>query len=81
MSMTQNDINNLSFLMNADQQTLKNWYASASMEDLIYATELLDQYEVVLENELLFAKIDKQISAMPVMFEAQAVIAAVRDLT
>lgn len=78
--MTQNNLNNLSFLMNADQQTLKNWYASASMEDLIYATELLDQYEVVLENELLFATIDKQISAMPVMFEAQTVIAAVRDL-
>lgn len=76
--MNQTDRNNLSFLMNADQQTLKKWYNLADMEDLIYASKLLDKYEVHLKNELLFAKIDEQISKMPVMLEAQAVIAAVR---
>lgn len=76
--MNQTDLNNLSFLMNSDQHTLKKWYDSAAVEDLIYATELLDKYEVHLKNELLFAKIDQQISEMPVLLEAQAVIAAVQ---
>jgi hypothetical protein len=38
----------------------------------------MEHYASLLETEVEFAKIDQQIEAMPVMTEAQAVIAMVR---
>jgi hypothetical protein len=54
--MNLNDRNNLNFLMNATPEVLLEWYDTASEDDLIYAQELLDAYQMELnasEYELL----------------------------
>lgn len=78
--MNQHDIANLTFLMKSDPQTLKNWYDSACVEDLEYAVELLDRYEVILENEIATVQIEHTLADMPVFLEAMAVISHIQDL-
>lgn len=78
--MNQHDIANLTFLMKSDPQTLKNWYDSACVEDLEYAVELLDRYEVILENEIATVEIEQALADMPVFLEAMAVISHIQDL-
>lgn len=38
--MSDRDRQNLNFLLNADHNTLREWYDSASVDDLLYAQEL-----------------------------------------
>lgn len=78
--MNQHDIANLTFLMKSDPQTLKKWYDSACVEDLEYAVELLDRYEVILENEIATVEIEQALADMPVFLEAMAVISHIQDL-
>lgn len=77
--MNKEDLDNLEFFLSADPETLKNWYQHASDADLIYANHLFNLYHTYLEHETLCIKIEKEIMAMPVMTEAQAIIAAVRE--
>ena len=49
--MNQHDRDNLNFLMTASDSVLREWYSSASEEDLIYAQELLSAYEMELDRE------------------------------
>ena len=59
--MNLNDRNNLNFLMTATPQTLREWYDLASEDDLIYAQELLEAYQMelnALEFELLAPSTD-----------------------
>ena len=51
--MNLNDRNNLNFLMTATPQALREWYDLASEDDLIYAQELLEAYQMEL-NALEF---------------------------
>ena len=59
--MNLNDRNNLNFLMNATPEVLLEWWEMASEDDLIYAQELLDAYQMelnALEFELLAPSTD-----------------------
>jgi hypothetical protein len=59
--MNLNDRNNLNFLMTATPQALREWYDLASEDDLIYAQELLEAYQMelnALEFELLAPSTD-----------------------
>jgi len=59
--MNLNDRNNLNFLMTATPQALREWYDLASEDDLIYAQELLEAYQMELnasEYELLAPSTD-----------------------
>jgi len=76
--MNSHDLANVRFLLSRTPEQLKEWYHSVNEEDLEYALEIMDDYEVFLKQEVMFAKIDHAISKMPVMIEAQAVIAAVQ---
>lgn len=77
--MNQHDQDNLRFLLNCSPTQLKKWYQTADDNDLLYASELLERYGVLLDFEIMSSKVEKQLAAMPVLTEAQAVIAAVRD--
>lgn len=77
--MNQRDLDNIRFLVNCTPEQLREWYNSADEGDLIYASHIMDLYEQYLENEIAYQRIEKQILAMPVMLEAQAVIAMVRN--
>ena len=68
------------FLLTADKETLKTWYLQASDNDILEAAALMDRFAAFLEDELLTLNIENQIATMPVLFEAQAVIASIRDL-
>jgi hypothetical protein len=77
--MNQRDLDNIRFLVNCTPEQLREWYNSADDGDLIYASHIMDVYAQYLENEIAYQHIEKQISDMPVMLEAQAVIAMVRN--
>ena len=77
--MNPHDQANLRFLMSADTESLKSWYKTATTEDLVYANALLDRYSEIIKDEITQIAIDQVIEAMPVLLEAQAVIAAVRS--
>lgn len=47
-SMTDRDIENLNFLLSISEAALTEWYAQASLEDIIYAQELLEVFQVRL---------------------------------
>jgi 5'-deoxynucleotidase YfbR-like HD superfamily hydrolase len=72
------DLNNIKFFMQASKEQLREWYEQASDADLIYAAGLLDQYASYIQFEAREQRINAAIDRMPVMLEAQAVIAAFR---
>lgn len=76
--MDSTDHKNLRFLINADTKTLAEWYNSASDQDIAYASQLLSIYSHYLDDQLQEMAINQAINNMPVLVEAQAVIAAVR---
>lgn len=49
--MSDHDKSNLLFLMNADNETLKNWYMSASKDDVLYAQELFLRASIHFTNQ------------------------------
>lgn len=76
--MNQRDKENLKFLLSSSPEQLREWYNQVSDEDLIYASDLMDRYAVYLEWEIKSQLIERELAAMTVLTEAQAVIAAVR---
>lgn len=76
--MNQNDQANLRFLLSRSPDQLREWYDTVGDDDLRYASELMERYATLLEFEVRATEIELQIESMPVLTEAQAVIAAVR---
>lgn len=76
--MDQHDYEQLEFLLQADKTMLREWYTNATDAELIRANLLMDLYSHYLKHEVELNKIDKAIEKMPVLVEAQAVIASVR---
>lgn len=76
--MSDFDIKLVRFLLESNEQELKKWYKNATEDDLLYASCLMEIYGHALEDQCLSDRIDRIISQMPVLTEAQAVIAAVR---
>lgn len=48
--MNQRDQANLQFLLNANAKALTEWYQQASQDDIMYAFELLVEYEHELDQ-------------------------------
>lgn len=76
--MDQYDRANLKFLLSCDSQQLREWYNKVSDEDLRYASSLMERYAEYLEFEIQAQRIESKLQSMPVLLEAQAVIAAIR---
>lgn len=76
--MDQYDKANLKFLLSCDSRQLREWYSTVSDEDLIYASSLMERYAEYLEFEIKAQRIELELKSMPVLTEAQAVIAAIR---
>jgi|688.fasta_scaffold19039_15 hypothetical protein len=51
--MNRDDKHNLNFLMNLSIDGLARWFEQASEDDIIYATELLANYERDLDRQLM----------------------------
>lgn len=51
--MTQNDVLNLIFILQASEETILDWWSKTSEDDHKYASELLDRYSELLYEEKL----------------------------
>lgn len=59
--MKKHDRDNLAFLMAATPEVLEDWYNQMDDDDIAYAFELLDAYQVELETQkLALMLIDKK---------------------
>lgn len=63
--MDENDLNNLRFLLNASEATLKDWYITVTDDDHVYASELLDWYSNELRNQSNDLLIDSRLASEP----------------
>lgn len=77
--MNDHDLANVRFLLSRTPEQLHEWYSSVNEVDLLYAAEILERYGEYLVNETKTIEIENQLSNMTTFFEAQAVIAAIRD--
>ena len=50
LDMSENDIDNLKFLVTASAETLRDWYFSVEKDDIEYAQELLDEAQRQIEE-------------------------------
>ena len=50
--MNEHDLGNLEFLRNLSDAGLKAWFEQASEDDVLYAQELLNQWEEQMDREL-----------------------------
>lgn len=76
--MKDRDRQNVKYLLSLTPEQLYQWYQQVDEQDLIYASLIMDQYAAELADDLFAEQIESAIAAMPVLVEAQAVIAAVR---
>jgi hypothetical protein len=56
--MNEYDRENLSFLLNADEDTLRDWYEKMDKDDHEYASELLVAYSEELKTRQRFIDIE-----------------------
>lgn len=59
--MNEYDWENLQFLLNADKETLQDWYNKVDVDDHEYASELLAQYSEELKTKEVLIT-DKEIN-------------------
>ncbi len=76
--MNDHDRKNVKYLLSLTPSQLFQWYQTVNEQDLIYANLIMDQYAAELQDQLNHERIENAINTMPVLVEAQAVIAAVR---
>ena len=68
------DRNNLQFLLNADDATIKDWTAQTSQDDIDYAHELLALYSEELRERSMALRIEAELEIMPNYPDAVMVI-------
>jgi hypothetical protein len=47
--MNEHDRDNLRFLLTASDETMKDWYTIADLEDIAYALELINSYQLQIQ--------------------------------
>ncbi len=72
------DRDNLNFLLNSDDECLKDWHAQADADDLVYAQELLAAYSEELQLRSQELRIECELEAKGT-HEANQVIRGVLD--
>lgn len=81
--MNKHDKDNLRFLMTVDKKVLQDWYKQADEDDLVYAMELLAQFEIELTNAVdscVSQDIEHKLEKMGNKFlDARAVLDKVRQ--
>lgn len=78
MNQIKFDRHIVDFLLTASESQQLDWYNQATDAELAAASLSMDIYAHALEDQLLVQTIDQQIEQMPVLLEAQVLIAAVR---
>lgn len=56
--MNERDLSNLTFLLSVAEPVLKDWYANATPDDILYATEILSTYSQELTTRGALLKDD-----------------------
>lgn len=57
--MNERDRENLQFLLNADEETLNDWYEKMDIDDHEYASEIMEEYaeELRIRHSIIDAEI------------------------
>jgi hypothetical protein len=76
--MNEWDRNNLEFLLNADEATIKDWQSKVSADDIDYAHELLALYSLELREQAIELRIEAELSIMSNYPDASRVIDKIR---
>ena len=74
------DRNNLQFLLNADDATIKDWQSKITADDIDYAHELLNAFSQELREQAQALKIEAEMSLSDNYHEANMVIDRIRKL-
>lgn len=78
IAVKDRDRKNVKYLLSLTPEQLYHWYQQVDEQDLIYASLIIDQYAAELEDDLFTEQLESAIAAMPILVEAQAVIAMIR---
>jgi hypothetical protein len=78
--MNDYDRNNLEFLLNADDATIKDWHSKVSADDIDYAHELLDAFSKELKERAQALKVEAEMTLQGNYPEANQVIDRIRKL-
>ena len=74
------DRNNLQFLLNADDATIKDWQSKITADDIDYAHELLNAFSQELREQAQALKIEAEMALADNYHEANMVIDRIRKL-
>jgi len=72
------DRNNLEFLLNADEATIKDWQSKVTADDIAYAQELLNQFAVELKEQAIALRIECEMELAGNYPDAKRVIDKIR---
>lgn len=72
------DRDNLMFLLTSPESVLKEWYAQADEDDLLYAEELINAYRLELEMRYEDNRLENRLSKMNEYKDAKSVIDRVK---
>jgi len=72
------DRNNLEFLLNADEATIKDWQSKVTADDIAYAQELLNQFAVKLKEQAIALRIECEMELAGNYPDAKRVIDKIR---
>lgn len=73
------DRNNLNFLINASQETIKDWYRTCTVDDVNYARELMDAYALEVREMALEIRTECELELMTKYDDALNVIRLVKE--
>lgn len=54
--MNSHDMENIKFLLNADEETIKDWYSKTTDDDHEYAFEIMKEYQLEMSTKLALLK-------------------------
>lgn len=72
------DRDNLMFLLTSPESVLKEWYAQADADDLLYAQELINAYRLELEMRYEDNRVESRLLKMDEFADAKSVIDRVK---
>ena len=57
VKMNKHDLENIKFLLSADEATMRDWYSKTTVDDHEYAFEIMQQYHQEMKMKLALLKL------------------------
>lgn len=73
------DRENLKFLINASNETIKEWYKTCTDDDIAYAQELMNAFALELQEAAIENRIEFELLTMGEYSDAISVIETIKE--